>query len=1023
MRLHRLTATAFGPFSGTVEVDFDALSGAGLFLVHGPTGAGKTSILDAICFALYADVPGARPAGASLRSHHAEPGTAPCVTLEFTAGGRRFRVRRSPEFLRPKKRGTGTTKEPASVVLHERRGGSWVGTDTRHDDVAAVLREVLGMGLEQFSRVVLLPQGEFAAFLRATPEERREVLERLFDVSSYAGVEEWLAAERRRTADDLAERRSRLATALARLGDAVADAPVEVLGEVPEWSALEPHDVARHCPALRQALEAAAASALVTLDGASSAAAAATTRLAAAEQLTADRARGARARQQLAELEAGAALRVAAQSALDAARRAAAVTGELGASRRAADAVARAHQAVTEAWTDCTAHLAPADGGLVHTEGQPPGLDHAEDLLRSLRSHDPVVAEVGRLAESGAQRQARSAELEEEVEAAQSAAEALRERADTARTSLEALQRDLAEAVAAAAGLEATEGRLRQAQTLLRVRLEHAQGERAEAALRERILRAVEVEQDARQELLDLRESRLAGLAGELAEHLEVGAPCPVCGSAEHPSPARRSTEVTAADVDEAEAGWSRVREAREALQREEVALQSASRARTELLGADPADVDSLRAAAELASAQARSARELAAGRAQAQLRWDTAGSMAEELTRRAAAQSEVAASARAALAELARTADEEVARLARLTATHAEQCPCVATADRPGDTPSLHRAAVASAERLVEALRAHGLARATSAEATEGLRAALRAQGFDDAEDAAAATLPDEERQRLESLLAECARTTAQAQAVLADEAVAGALAAPEPDLATFRDASEQARSELLQAKDAETLARRTLRAVERLEADLLRQCEELGPLSERARLVRELADACAGTGGGNTLRMRLTSFVLAARLERVAELANERLAVMAAGRYLLQHSDDLARRGARSGLGLAVLDQWTGQVRDTATLSGGEAFLASLALALGLADAVREEAGGFDLQTLFIDEGFGTLDEEALEQVLGVLDGLREGGRAVGVVSHVAELRCRIPSQLRVLKAEDGSTVRVVTGEPSAA
>jgi exonuclease SbcC len=168
----------------------------------------------------------------------------------------------------------------------------------------------------------------------------------------------------------------------------------------------------------------------------------------------------------------------------------------------------------------------------------------------------------------------------------------------------------------------------------------------------------------------------------------------------------------------------------------------------------------------------------------------------------------------------------------------------------------------------------------------------------------------------------------------------------------------------------------------------------------------------------------MRLSAFVLAARLERVAALANERLATMGDGRYQLRHTDAPAARGARSGLGLEVLDLWTGQARDTATLSGGESFMASLALALGLADAVREESGGFDLQTLFVDEGFGTLDDDTLEQVMGVLDGLREGGRAVGVVSHVAELRTRIPSQVVVRKTERGSSVRVtLVDEPGSA
>ena len=147
---------------------------------------------------------------------------------------------------------------------------------------------------------------------------------------------------------------------------------------------------------------------------------------------------------------------------------------------------------------------------------------------------------------------------------------------------------------------------------------------------------------------------------------------------------------------------------------------------------------------------------------------------------------------------------------------------------------------------------------------------------------------------------------------------------------------------------------------------------------------------------------------------LAEIATLANERLTTMSDGRYALEYTDARAAKGARSGLGLRVRDAWTGQARDTSSLSGGESFMASLALALGMGDAVRAEAGGFDLQTLFVDEGFGSLDEESLEQVMAVLDTLREGGRAVGIVSHVAELRTRIPHQLQVLKEQGGSRIR---------
>jgi exonuclease SbcC len=326
------------------------------------------------------------------------------------------------------------------------------------------------------------------------------------------------------------------------------------------------------------------------------------------------------------------------------------------------------------------------------------------------------------------------------------------------------------------------------------------------------------------------------------------------------------------------------------------------------------------------------------------------------------------------------------------------------------------HRSVVASTERHLQALQRLAAAGTALRDASEAAEAALAEHGFGDAQRARAAALPVAEVRRLESACEDYTRARTQAETVLADPEVQTAAEAAAPDLDDLRSSAEAAHTALLHAKDCETLARRTLSAVVRLRADLTERCQAMGPAAEQHALVRDLADTFAGTGGNNALRMRLSSFVLAARLEKVAELANERLAVMGEGRYRLQHSDGLAARGARSGLGLRVLDLWTGQVRDTSTLSGGEAFMASLALALGLADAVREESGGFDLQTLFVDEGFGTLDDESLEQVMTVLDGLRDGGRCVGVVSHVSDLRSRVPAQVRVDKTSTGSSVTVL-------
>ena len=267
----------------------------------------------------------------------------------------------------------------------------------------------------------------------------------------------------------------------------------------------------------------------------------------------------------------------------------------------------------------------------------------------------------------------------------------------------------------------------------------------------------------------------------------------------------------------------------------------------------------------------------------------------------------------------------------------------------------------------------------------------------------------------------------TAQQQAIRAEETEAAAVDAqlatpdldvpldPPADLAGAQEAvrlaaerHDEAVAVLGRASDrSATLAG----LVPRFTAELA----ALQPLRERAEEARRLADLAAGQGA-NTLRMTLSSFVLAARLEEVAEAASQRLLTMTAGRYSLAHTDARRGGGGRSGLGLLALDAWTGHERDTSTLSGGETFLASLALALGLADVVTAEAAGVPIEALFVDEGFGSLDEDTLEEVMNVLDGLREGGRMVGIVSHVSELRQRIPAQVHVRKGRSGSTVHLV-------
>lgn len=248
---------------------------------------------------------------------------------------------------------------------------------------------------------------------------------------------------------------------------------------------------------------------------------------------------------------------------------------------------------------------------------------------------------------------------------------------------------------------------------------------------------------------------------------------------------------------------------------------------------------------------------------------------------------------------------------------------------------------------------------------------------------------------------------------ALAAAERAAGDLVS-DAALEELRTESAAAERKAREAVLAAGLAENSLRTLGRIAGDYGELAAAGRGPRDRAALLAAVADAAKG-GGDNTYRMSLNSYVLAARLEQVAVAASERLIGMSDGRYTLQHTDAKAARGAKSGLGLEVVDEWTGQRRDTATLSGGESFMASLALALGLADVVQHESGGVDIETLFVDEGFGSLDEQALEQVMDALESLRDGGRVVGLVSHVAEMKQRIGTQLQVVKGRSGSTLHI--------
>jgi exonuclease SbcC len=1001
VRLHRLELSAFLAFAGHEVVDFDELGEAGLFLLHGRTGAGKTSLLDAVCFALYGDVPGARSGGARLRSDHASAGSRTEVVLEATLRGRRVRVTRAPEQERPKRRGEGTTSDPHQVsVVRIEDDGTEVVLATRHDEATRELADLLGMTREQFCQVVLLPQGGFARFLHAGSDERDRLLRELFDVGRFADVELWLRDRR-------ADEERALGRAMGAVRDAVSRAAQVAEAEPPDAWASEPERAGAWLEERLVLAEAGAATAADAATGTQARRAAAEGALAAATALAALQGQAIAAKRELRAWETGRAERDAAAEALAAARRAAPAQAHAellrsreGAAAEAGRVAAEAVAAARDAGVDVRAADPELDGRLFDVEAvsQSERLRGAAAALRgdagaarallgrerALRERETEVAgleerarteaaEAARLAEALAGTQARRPELERAVAAAREAAAratGLREAtAQAERRAARGAERDELAAQAASA--------------------------------RERHAGARDAHAEARDRHAALLEARLEGIAAELAGRLAEGMPCTVCGATEHPHPAAAPEGgiVDEARVRGARAEAERLGAVREDAERELSLVENRLTAATAVAGEAP--LGELREAAAAAAQALEEAGRVAAtgvamGQALGELE-DTVERLAKERGAAEVAAARAAAEARQRSAAL--DADREAVAAAR------------------DGHPSIEArvtalgAAADAAERAGDALdEADRLAREASAARTAALSAMGRA-GFADLHALRAAARDAEEQAELERAVRAWDEGMAERRAAAAREDVTAAAAQPAPDVAALELAAGEARSDAERARDDLALAQRRQAELRELRGRLDAAISAAAPVRERFEVVRELAEL-AGGGPSNRLRMRLSAYVLAARLEAVAAAATVRLQTMSAGRYALEHADDDARGNRRGGLDLRVVDAWTGRDRAPSSLSGGETFLASLALALGLADVVTAEAGGARLETLFVDEGFGSLDDEGtLDEVLAVLDELRDGGRAVGIVSHVAELRHRIPAQLRVERGRSGS------------
>jgi exonuclease SbcC len=986
MRPHRLRVTAFGAFGGSVEVCFDDLASAGLFLLHGETGAGKTTLLDAIGFGLYGRVPGERGKTKRLRSDHAAPDTPTEVLLEATIGGRRMRITRRPEQERPKRRGAGTTTEPAKILLEELTDASWRAVSTRAGEADDEIKDLMGMSAEQFYQVVLLPQGQFARFLHADADDRAKLLQKLFGTDRFRAVEDWLADRRRTAAREVEQAEYGIKELVARIAQ-VAGSPAEEDPQETQWAA----QLAQAAAAEATNGAAQVAARRAELDRAQDQQRGAerladrqrrrTDALRAHDQLTQDAPRIGELRGELA-----------------AALRNAEVTPAIEEAGRTAEVLARAGQAEQLARSQAAAPDAPVAGLRAAVQAHVTASGRLE-ALRSLAEQAAAEDETAANARSAAD------ELTALTEAARAQAAAEREQRPGLTLQLDQA-RDAAQRLP---GVQAEVGRYRQAADDMAA----LAAARADAAQQSEDYIAAKLEHaELLTEAAQIRMARIDGMRAELAATLVDGAPCPVCGSLDHPELCELQGERVTRDQEEAadaEAAAASERAemigARLGAADERVAVLSA---RLEDAGfAVAADLPSLKAEARRLESAWHELQAEAASLAQTKLpdlqealeQLDSAITATENRLVKLADQHQY---------ELrqAAEADQRAARGRQALAAELDGAPDLGTAI------ASERAAADALTAAADAADAAARAQADATRAADLAAKAATEAGFQDIDDARLARRDGTWRTATDRTIRAHEASARAVAELLADPDLDVPLDPP-ADVTGTTAAADAARELLDDAVAADDRAQHKADQLAGLFPQLSAGLAELRPLTERAAEAKRLADLAAGLTG-NTLRMTLSSFVLAARLEEVAAAATERLVTMTSGRYSLVHTD--ARRGAgRSGLGMLACDAWTGVDRDTSTLSGGETFLASLALALGLADVVTAEAGGTRIEALFVDEGFGSLDPETLEEVMTVLDGLREGGRLVGIVSHVPELRQRIPAQVRVHKTQSGSHLSV--------
>lgn len=920
MRPVTLTVSAFGPYAGAATLDLNSLGRSGLYLITGDTGAGKTTIFDAIMFALYGEASGNNRDATMLRSKYADPSTPTYVELIFDYAGKLYRVKRNPEYERPSKRGDSVTKQTADAELTYSDGR----LVTKSREVTKAVEEILGLDRSQFSQIAMIAQGDFLTLLLAPTDKRKQIFSKIFNTGLYQTLQYRLSDE--------AISRKKAASAISEsLKQYIAGA---VAGE---------DDV------LAIDLRKAAAGGMPIAD----------TVAVIGAVVSGDKAKAAAFDKELSDTERKEA--------------------ELNVITGRAEETVRAKAALVKAQTDFA--LSETEKNklsevLAAEEAKQPQVRELEVRIiseeKELPDYDELEKAVNLLA-----REKHSLKLTEtENESVKNKLVERKAALEKSKTELKGCGRAGEDKEKLLAQKTAVETRKMNAETLAASLKECGALKAKYAAASSGFSAALEESVKRKAEYDRMYEAYLSAQAGVLAKELSAGQPCPVCGGTEHPNPAKPSEHAPAQA--ELKAAKTRAETAREV-------AEASSRECSKLKGQISEKEESIEKAATAL--------------------WEGGG---DGLDLRIATELAALSGQIKNLIDLISKEDIKIERKAKLEAAIPQAEKNIAE-----DTEKTAKTDIAVAE---------GYARVKSLEETAAkLKQKLRYESKADAQKNLTA-LREKKRDmdaaynKAKKELADCETLAASLKGSIsaltkqlenAGEADIDTLKKESGELAARKKEITERRRQVQSRIDQNESA---LKNIEKRSGELTKAETEYG-------WVNALAATANGTIGGGKEKLQLETYVQTAYFDRVIAHANVRFLIMSDGQYELKRRAGVTDYRSQSGLELNVIDHHNGSERDVRSLSGGESFKASLSLALGLADEIQSSAGGIRLDTMFVDEGFGSLDEDSLGQALSVLGGLTEGNRLIGIISHVAELKRKIDKQIVVKKNKNfGSSVEII-------